>query len=79
MSRQLKVEVHLKLNHQNQDDENIPQLEITELVSVHCNLVDDTYQHDARVLYTFIPNKSFGQLLEISPNGCDLLFKIINH
>ena len=46
--------------------ENVSNLEITEVVLVHCNTVKDDYQHDSRVLYTFIPNKSFGQLLDIS-------------
>ena len=47
--------------------ENIPHLEITEVVLVHCNIVNSHYQRDSRVLYTFVPNKSFGQLLDISP------------
>ena len=47
--------------------ENVQHLEITEVVLVHCNIVNNDYQHDSRVLYTFVPNKSFGSLLEISP------------
>ena len=47
--------------------ENVLHLEITELVLVHCNLVNNDYQQDARILYTFVPNKPFGSLLEISP------------
>ena len=47
--------------------ENVGHLEITELVLVHCNIASNYYQHDSRVLYIFIPNKSFGQLLNISP------------
>ena len=42
-------------------------LEITEVVLVHCNIVNNNYQQDSRVLYTFVPNKSLGQLLDISP------------
>ena len=48
------------------NDENIPFLEITEVVLVHCNIVKNDYQQDSRVLYTFVPNKSFGQLLDKS-------------
>ena len=48
---------------------NVPYLEITEVVSVHCNMVNNDYQHDSRVLYTFVPNKSFGSLLDISPSN----------
>ena len=47
--------------------ENVPHLEITEVVFVHCNIVNNYYQQDSRVLYTFVPNKLFGSLLEISP------------
>ena len=41
-------------------------LEITEIVLMHCNIVNNNYQQDSRVLCTFVPNKSFGQLLDIS-------------
>ena len=41
-------------------------LEIMEVVLVHCNIVNNYYQQDLRVLYTFVPNKSFGTLLDIS-------------
>ena len=44
-------------------------LQITEIVLVHCNIVNNDYQHDSRVLYTFIPNKSFCQLLDVSPKN----------
>ena len=49
--------------------ENLPRLEITEVVLVHCNLVNNDYQHDSPVLYAFVPNKSFGSLLDISPSN----------
>ena len=49
--------------------ENVPYLEITEIVLIHCNIVNNDYQQDSRVLYTFVPNKSFGQLLDISPKN----------
>ena len=45
----------------------MPHLEITEVVLVHCNVANNDYQQDSRVLYTFVPNKLFGSLLEISP------------
>ena len=47
--------------------ENVPHLEITEVVLVHCNIVNNDYQQDSSVLYTFVTNKPFGSLLEISP------------
>ena len=43
--------------------ENVPHSEITEVVLVHCNVVNNDWQHDLRVLCTFVPNRSFGQLL----------------
>ena len=49
--------------------ENVPHLEITEVVLVHCNIVNNDYQQDSRVLYTFVPNKPFGSLLKISPTS----------
>ena len=49
--------------------ENVPHLEITEVVLVHCNIVNNDYQHYSRVLYTFVRNKPFGSLLEISPTN----------
>ena len=59
------------------DGENLPHLEITEVVLVHCNMVNNDYQQDSRVLYTFIPNKSFGSLLDISPSN-HILLKTFN-
>ena len=46
--------------------ENVPHLEIMEVVLVHCNVVNNNYQQDSRVLYAFVPNKPFGSLSEIS-------------
>ena len=49
--------------------ENAPHLEVVELVLVHCNLVNNDYQQDSRILYTFVSNKIFGSLLDISPTN----------
>ena len=46
--------------------ENVPKLEITEVVLVHCNILNNDYQQDLTALYTFVPNKPFASLLEIS-------------
>ena len=48
---------------------NVPHLEITEVVLVHCDIVNNDYQQDSRVLYTFVSNKPFGSLLEMSPEN----------
>ena len=49
------------------NSENVPYLEVAELVLIHCNIVDNNYQQNSRKLYTFVPNKPFGSLFEISP------------
>ena len=59
------------------NDENVPHLEAFELVLVHCSLVNNDYQQDSRILYTFVPNKSFGSLLEISPAN-HIVLKTVN-
>ena len=51
------------------NSENMPHLESTEVVLVHCDIVNNDYEQDSRVLYTFVPNKSFRSLLEISPTN----------
>ena len=53
----------------NENGENVPRLEITEVVLLHCNIANNDYQQDSRILYTFVPNKSFGSLSEISPTN----------
>ena len=53
----------------NKNSENVPHLEVAELVLVHCNLVNNDYLQNSRILYTFVPNKTFGSLLEISPTN----------
>ena len=50
----------------NEKGKNKLNLEVTEIVLAHCNIANNDYQQDWRVLYTFVPNKSFGQLLDIS-------------
>ena len=50
----------------NENDENVPYLEITEVVLIHCNVANNSYQQNSRALYISVPNKSFGQLVDIS-------------
>ena len=49
--------------------ENVPRLENVEVILVHCNLVNNSYQQASRVLFTFVPNKQYGQLISISANS----------
>ena len=55
-----------KIN-KDKNGENVPHLEVAEVVLVHCNLVNNDYHQNSRILYTFVPSKAFGSLLEISP------------
>ena len=76
------------------DGEDVPKLESVEVVLVHCNLVNNSYQQASKVLFTFVPNKQFGQLITISSHSlimlnttnaefqllkCGLLIKIIDN
>ena len=49
----------------NENGKNVPRLEITEVVLIHYNVVNNSYQQNSRVLYTFVPSKLFDQLLNI--------------
>ena len=54
---------------QDKDGEDVPKLESVEVVLVHCNLVNNNYQQTSKVLFTFAPNKQFGQLIKIAPHS----------
>ena len=51
------------------NSENVPRLENVEVVLVHSNLVNNSYQQHSSVLFTFIPTKRYGQLISISPHS----------
>ena len=58
---------------QDKDGENVPKVESFEAVLVHCNLVNENYQQASKVLFTFVPNNQFDQLIDISPHSLTLL------
>ena len=58
---------------QDKDGEDVPKLESVEVVLVHCNLVNNNYQQASKVLFTFVPNKQFGQLVNIAPHSLIML------
>ena len=68
----MKIGLHLKLkkgivlNFYHLRQWNVPHLEITEVVLVHCDIVNNDYQQDSRALHTFVPNKPFGSLSKVS-------------
>ena len=51
------------------NSENVPHLEIVELLLIHWNIVNNNYQQNSRILYTFVPNMPFGSLLKIWPRN----------
>ena len=75
----MKILGSTKINMtKDKNGEYVPHLEINELVLIHCNIVNKDYQQDSRVLYTFILKKSFGRLLDISPQNA-IFLKTFNY
>ena len=58
---------------QDKNWEDVPKIESVEVVLVHCNLGNNNYQQTLKVLFTFVPNKQFGQLINISPHSLKML------
>ena len=66
----MKLIGNIKNNiNRDENDENVPYFEVTEVVLVHWNIVNNDYQQDSKVLYIFLPNKSFGELVDTSPKN----------
>ena len=61
-----------------ENSENVPHFVITEVVLVHYNIVNNDYQQDSRVLYTFVPNKLFSQLLDFSTKKFIIFKKFVS-
>ena len=55
------------------NSENLPKLESVEVVLVHCNFVKNDYQHTSKVLFSFVLNKQFGQLINTSPHSLPMM------
>ena len=62
---------------QDKNSELVPKLESVDLVLVHCNLVNNSYQQASKVLFTFVPNKKYCQLITVSPNSL-IILKTVN-
>ena len=56
-----------------ENGEHLSKLESVEVALVHCNLVKNDYQHTSKVLFTFLSNKQFGQLINISPHSLTMM------
>ena len=59
------------------NSENVSRLEYAEVILIHCNLLNNSYQQASRVLFTFVPDKQYGQLISISPNSL-IFLKTVN-
>ena len=59
------------------NSELVPKLESVDLVLLHCNLVNNSYQQASKVLFTFVPNKKYGQLITVSPEAL-IMLKTVN-
>ena len=68
-----------KVIDKNKDGEIATRLETVEVVLVHCNLVINNYQQASKVLFTFVPNKQFGQLITITPYSPTMLKQIMQN
>ena len=62
-----------KVVDKDKNGENVPKLESVEVVLVHCSLVKNDYEHSSKVLFTFVPNKEFDQLINISPHAFTMM------
>ena len=61
------------ITESDKDGELVPKLEVVKVVLVHCNLVNNSYQQPSKVLFTFVPNKQFGQLITVEPHSLTML------
>ena len=57
----------------NKNSEHVQNLEIVEVILIHCNVVNNNYQQTSKLLFTFVPDKMFGQLITISPHSLIML------
>ena len=62
-----------KVVDKDKNGENVPKLESVDVILVHCSLVKNDYQHSSKVLFTFVPNKEFDQLINISPHAFTMI------
>ena len=63
--------------YKDKNSELVPKLESVDLVLVHCNVVNNSYQQASKVLFTFLPNKKYGQLITVSPETL-IMLKTVN-
>ena len=62
-----------KVIAKNKNDENVRKLKNVDILLIHCNIVSNNYQQASKVLFTFVPDKQFGKLINISPHSLTML------
>ena len=62
-----------KFIDKDKNGENVPKLEIVHVILMHCNVVNNSYQQASKVLFTFVPDKQFGQLITIAPDSLTMI------
>ena len=62
-----------KVIAKDKNDENVPKLEIVDVILMHCNVVNNSSQQASKVLFTFVPDKQFGQLITVAPHSLTML------
>ena len=62
-----------KVMAKDKNDENVPKLEIVDVILMHCNVVNNSSQQASKVLFTFVPDKQFGQLITVAPHSLTML------
>ena len=62
-----------KKNNQDKNGKLVPQIENVDVVLIHCNVVNNTHHQKSRVLHSFVPNKKFGQLVNVEPQSLIML------
>ena len=62
-----------KVIAKNKNDENVRRFKIVDVLLIHCNIVSNNYQQASKVLFTFVPDKQFGKLINISPHSLTML------
>ena len=67
------IKKHKKVVGKDKGAENVPNFDPVEVVLVYCNLVENDYQHTSKVLFTFVRNKQFGQLISILPHSLTMM------
>ena len=62
-----------KVIAKDKNGENVTKLEIVDVILMHCNVVNNSSQQASKILFTFVPDKQFGQLITVAPHSLTML------